>query len=229
MTAPDRAVDVSVLVPAKDEAENLPEFLRQCAASLGGAPFSFEVVVVDDGSRDDTAAVLETAASKWNFVPFRPGLVGGHCLGVAARSFAARARELGVEPRVTLAGREVNEGLASRDWGVPRLWIQAGLHDTDIVMARFDFAYDPNAARALAALGIDEPTLEIIDANEADIEAAGVDLHSYTAPGDGHRVLERAGFYDLEVDGIPLVEWIAALLDGRPLADVRCDDCAAAP
>jgi hypothetical protein len=74
---------------------------------------------------------------------------------------------------------EVNEGLTARDWGVPRLWIQAGLHHTDIVMARFDFAYDPNnAARALAALGIDEPTLEIIDANEADIEAAGAGLHS---------------------------------------------------
>lgn len=58
MTAPDRAVDVSLLVPAKDEAENLPEFIRQCAAALGPAPFTFEVVVVDDGSRDNTADVL---------------------------------------------------------------------------------------------------------------------------------------------------------------------------
>ena len=52
-------VDVSVLVPAKDEAENLPEFLRLCDAALRGAGFTFEVVVVDDGSRDDTAAVLD--------------------------------------------------------------------------------------------------------------------------------------------------------------------------
>jgi glycosyltransferase involved in cell wall biosynthesis len=60
MTAPEPAtVDVSVLVPAKDEAENLPEFLRLCAAALGPAGFSFEVVVVDDGSRDATAPVLE--------------------------------------------------------------------------------------------------------------------------------------------------------------------------
>ncbi len=61
MTVPGRSgsVDVSVLVPAKDEAENLPEFLKLCAEALGPAPFTFEVVVVDDGSRDRTALVLE--------------------------------------------------------------------------------------------------------------------------------------------------------------------------
>ena len=42
---------------------------------------------------------------------------------------------------------DVNDGLTARDWGIPRFWIQAGLHDPDIVMARFDYAYDPNAAR----------------------------------------------------------------------------------
>lgn len=51
-------VDVSVLVPAKDEAANLPEFLQRCADALGPAGFSFEVVVVDDGSRDETPRVL---------------------------------------------------------------------------------------------------------------------------------------------------------------------------
>ena len=54
-----KGTDVSVLVPAKDEAENLPEFVRLCAEALGKAPFSFEVVVVNDGSRDDSAEVLE--------------------------------------------------------------------------------------------------------------------------------------------------------------------------
>ena len=61
-------VDVSVLVPAKDEAENLPEFVRLCAEALGGAPFSFEVLVVDDGSRDGTADVLEQLRRQYPFL-----------------------------------------------------------------------------------------------------------------------------------------------------------------
>jgi glycosyltransferase involved in cell wall biosynthesis len=61
-------VDVSVLVPAKDEAENLPEFMRLCDEALGAAGFSFEVVVVDDGSRDGTAEVLERLRERYRFL-----------------------------------------------------------------------------------------------------------------------------------------------------------------
>ena len=61
-------VDVSVLVPAKDEAENLPEFVRLCADALRPAGFTFEVVVVDDGSRDATASVLEALGREYPFL-----------------------------------------------------------------------------------------------------------------------------------------------------------------
>ncbi len=63
MTA--RGVDVSVLVPAKDEVENLPEFCRLCAASLGSAPFTFEVVIVDDGSRDGSGELLSKLTGQY--------------------------------------------------------------------------------------------------------------------------------------------------------------------
>jgi glycosyltransferase involved in cell wall biosynthesis len=70
MSPPARTgpVDVSVLVPAKDEADNLPEFLRLCAEALGPAPFTFEVVVVNDGSRDRTALVLEVERARHPFL-----------------------------------------------------------------------------------------------------------------------------------------------------------------
>jgi glycosyltransferase involved in cell wall biosynthesis len=63
-----KGLDVSILVPAKDEAENLPEFVRLCHQSLGSQPFSFELVVVNDGSRDDSAEVLEELATRHAFL-----------------------------------------------------------------------------------------------------------------------------------------------------------------
>lgn len=62
------AVDVSVLVPAKDEAGNLPAFLEQCAAAFDQAPFSAEVIVVDDGSLDETARVLDELKARYPFL-----------------------------------------------------------------------------------------------------------------------------------------------------------------
>jgi glycosyltransferase involved in cell wall biosynthesis len=61
-------LDVSVLVPAKDEAANLPEFVRLCGEALAPAGVSFEVVVVNDGSRDDTAAVLRELQATYPFL-----------------------------------------------------------------------------------------------------------------------------------------------------------------
>ena len=61
-------VDVSILVPAKDEADNLPEFLRLCSEALAAAPFSAEVVVVNDGSRDQSEAVLRDLAGQYPFL-----------------------------------------------------------------------------------------------------------------------------------------------------------------
>jgi hypothetical protein len=125
----------------------------------------------------------------------------------------------------TMPDWEVNEGLTAREWGIPRFWIQAGLHDPDIVMARFDYAFDPNAAAAVEALGVDASTLALIDANEAAIEAAGVVQHSYTAPGREHGILDLDKFYEIEVNGVRLVDWVDALIAGEPLDDVHCDDC----
>ena len=68
MTLPAEALDVSVLVPAKDEAPNLPEFVRQCDEALGPAGFSFEVIVVDDGSRDESARVLRELTRQYPFL-----------------------------------------------------------------------------------------------------------------------------------------------------------------
>jgi hypothetical protein len=121
---------------------------------------------------------------------------------------------------------EVNGGLTARDWGPQRFWIQAGLHDPEIVLARFDYAYDRSAAEGAEARGQDPSRLlAVIDANEAAIEKAGVDLHSYTAPGKGHGIFEWPRFYELEVNGEKLVDWVTRLIEGEPVDDVHCRRC----
>ena len=59
----------------------------------------------------DTSAVLEAAATKWNFLPFKPGLVGGHCIGVDPYYLAQKAQELGYHPEIILAGRRLNDSM----------------------------------------------------------------------------------------------------------------------
>lgn len=65
--------------------------------------------------------VLAAANTKWNFLKFEPGLVGGHCIGIDPYYLAHRASELGCEPRVILAGRKMNDGMAS--------WVAKDVHD----------------------------------------------------------------------------------------------------
>ncbi|WP_300974258.1 nucleotide sugar dehydrogenase [Sphingomonas sp. LHG3406-1] len=65
--------------------------------------------------------VLAAARTKWNFLPFEPGLVGGHCIGVDPYYLAHRARELGHEPNVILAGRQINDGMGA--------WVADRLHE----------------------------------------------------------------------------------------------------
>jgi UDP-N-acetyl-D-galactosamine dehydrogenase len=58
-----------------------------------------------------TADVLEAAQTKWNFVPFKPGLVGGHCIGVDPYYLTTKAEEVGYQPQVILAGRRINNSM----------------------------------------------------------------------------------------------------------------------
>jgi len=59
----------------------------------------------------DTQAVLEAAGTKWNFLPFRPGLVGGHCIGVDPYYLTHKAQAIGYNPEIILAGRRLNDSM----------------------------------------------------------------------------------------------------------------------
>lgn len=74
--------------------------------------FVNELSVIFERLGIDTIEVLEAAGSKWNFLPFRPGMVGGHCIGVDPYYLTHKAEQVGYHPQVILAGRRINDNMA---------------------------------------------------------------------------------------------------------------------
>ena len=73
--------------------------------------FVNELALIFDKLGIDTGEVLEAAGTKWNFLPFRPGLVGGHCIGVDPYYLAYKAKEIGYHPEIILSGRRTNDNM----------------------------------------------------------------------------------------------------------------------
>ncbi|MEM6371792.1 MAG: Vi polysaccharide biosynthesis UDP-N-acetylglucosamine C-6 dehydrogenase TviB [Pseudomonadota bacterium] len=129
----------------------------------------------------DTEAVLKAAGTKWNFLPFRPGLVGGHCIGVDPYYLTHKAQEIGHHPEIILAGRRINDRMGEY---VASQLVKAMLHK-GITMAR---------ARVLV-LGVafkencpDVRNSKVVDVVEAlqDYQLA-VDVHDPEADADAAR------------------------------------------
>ncbi len=72
-----------------------------------------ELAVIFNKLNIDTEEVLKAAGTKWNFLPFRPGLVGGHCIGVDPYYLTHKAQSIGYNPEVILAGRRINDGMGA--------------------------------------------------------------------------------------------------------------------
>lgn len=95
----------------------------------------------------DTQDVLEAAGTKWNFLPFKPGLVGGHCIGVDPYYLSQKAEELGYHPDIILAGRRINEGMgqyvASQ---VVKLMIQKDIKIKDAELLMLGITFKENCS-----------------------------------------------------------------------------------
>jgi UDP-N-acetyl-D-galactosamine dehydrogenase len=168
--------------------------------------------------------VLSAAGTKWNFLKFEPGLVGGHCIGVDPYYLAHRATELGCDPRIILAGRGMNDGMA--DWVARTVHGWNGERKGRLLLLGLAFKPDVPDLRnskvadligAFRQLGHDVDVHDpLVSADEARHEY-GVDL-----------VAEPAGPYDLMVLAVPHRELVqgfdrfAALLAGEgAIADLK--------
>ena len=165
----------------------------------------------------DTLEVLQAAGTKWNFLPFRPGLVGGHCIGVDPYYLTHKAQEVGHHPDVILAGRRTNDGMGVYVANeVIRLMVRKGINPVRARVLVLGLAFKENCpdlrntrvvdiVQALhaynAQVDVHDPW---INADEARHEYALSPVDS-PVPGDYDAVIVAVGhrqFIELGVDGI---------------------------
>jgi UDP-N-acetyl-D-galactosamine dehydrogenase len=180
----------------------------------------------------DTLEVLQAAGTKWNFLPFRPGLVGGHCIGVDPYYLTHKAESMGYHPQVILAGRRINDGMGKyiAEQTVKQM-IQRGLavKGADVLVLGLTFKENCPDLRNSKVIDIIQELESygckvhvhdpVTDAEEA-VHEYGVTLQSWDA-------LPRAGAIVAAVAHEPLVnkpidELLAKLLPGGVYMDVKC-------
>jgi UDP-N-acetyl-D-galactosamine dehydrogenase len=161
--------------------------------------------------------VLAAANTKWNFLPFTPGLVGGHCIGVDPYYLAHRAEQLGHDPRVILSGRSVNDGMAD--------WVAEQLHRTvskpsKILVLGLTFKENvpdlrnSKVADLIASLTQKGHQVTVHDPLADAAEAQ----HEYGITLDPDAL---TGTYDLVLLAVPHQEYL--LKDGKDLRDLVAD------
>ncbi|MCP4312406.1 MAG: nucleotide sugar dehydrogenase [Bacteroidetes bacterium] len=106
----ESVIEVGVFLAASIKEAEAAKVIENTQRDLNIALIN-ELAIIFDRMDIDTLHVLEAAGSKWNFLPFRPGLVGGHCIGVDPYYLTHKAETMGYNPQVILAGRRINDSM----------------------------------------------------------------------------------------------------------------------
>jgi UDP-N-acetyl-D-galactosamine dehydrogenase len=175
-----------------------------------------ELAMIFERMDIDTEEVLVAAGTKWNFLPFRPGLVGGHCIGIDPYYLTYKAQQLGYHPQMILAGRRINDNMS--------LYVAS-----QVVKLMLTKGIQPTAARALI-LGLafkencpDVRNTKVVDiVSELDSYGASVDVHDPWCDADEAKaeygldlVAEpEKGAYDVVIIAVAHDEFRALGADG---------------
>jgi UDP-N-acetyl-D-galactosamine dehydrogenase len=175
--------------------------IENCQRDINIA-FVNELALIFDKMNIDTLDVLEAAGTKWNFLPFRPGLVGGHCIGVDPYYLTHKAEEIGYHSQVILAGRKINDNMGA-------------FVANKVVKLMIKKSINVNTAKALV-LGItfkencpDIRNSKVIDI-VTELQDFGVQVDVYDPMAEAHEVKEEYG--------VNLIEKIAEPYDAIILA-----------
>ncbi|SNS55514.1 UDP-N-acetyl-D-galactosamine dehydrogenase [Ekhidna lutea] len=147
--------------------------------------FVNELALIFDKLEIDTTEVLEAAGTKWNFLPFRPGLVGGHCIGVDPFYLTQKAESVGYHPNVILSGRKIND--------------QMGQYVSQRIIKMLGQKRKLNANSKALILGFtfkencpDTRNTRVIDIYE-ELVSFGIEVDVYDPQADKHQVLNEYG------------------------------------
>jgi UDP-N-acetyl-D-glucosamine/UDP-N-acetyl-D-galactosamine dehydrogenase len=164
----------------------------------------------------DTTEVLAAAGTKWNFLPFRPGLVGGHCIGVDPYYLTHKADKLGYHPQVILAGRRINDGMGKyvAEQTVKQM-IQSGF---------------PVKAAKISVLGLtfkencpDLRNSRVIDVI-AELRSYGADVHVHDPVADAGEAMHEYGVTLAPWESLPRSHALVLAVAHRAFAERPIDD-----
>jgi UDP-N-acetyl-D-galactosamine dehydrogenase len=177
-----------------------------------------ELAIIFDRLDIDTLEVLQAAGTKWNFLPFRPGLVGGHCIGVDPYYLTHKAEMLGYHPHVILAGRRINDGMA-----------KFVAEKTVKQMVRAGFKLKGCRVNVLG-LTFKENCPDLRNSKVADLihelESYGLQVHVHDPVADAAEALHEYGVRLESWEELPCAEALISAvahhaLIARPLTEVR--------
>jgi UDP-N-acetyl-D-galactosamine dehydrogenase len=166
----------------------------------------------------DTLEVLKAAGTKWNFLPFRPGLVGGHCIGVDPYYLTHKADMLGYHPQVILAGRRINDGMGKfiAEQTVKEM-IAAGSHVKGAKVCVLGLTFKENCP--------DLRNSRVIDVIH-ELQSYGIDVHVHDPISDAKEAMHEYGVKLESWDQLPTSDAIVAAVShkefaAKPLSDYK--------
>jgi UDP-N-acetyl-D-glucosamine/UDP-N-acetyl-D-galactosamine dehydrogenase len=160
-----------------------------------------EIAMLCDKIGIETKDVLDAAGTKWNFLKFSPGLVGGHCIGVDPYYLVEKAKSMGMTPKVITAGRSINDSISKYivdEMILPELNSNnIQLKESNILVLGLTFKEDVPDTR-------NSKSVDVIN----QLKAAGCNVFSHDAQTDNNGNLDKESFYDAIVLLVPHKEYL---------------------
>jgi UDP-N-acetyl-D-galactosamine dehydrogenase len=164
----------------------------------------------------DTLEVLEAAGTKWNFLPFRPGLVGGHCIGVDPYYLTQKAERMGYHPEVILAGRRINDGMGKfiAEQTIKQI-IQAGhsVNGSHVIVLGITFKEDCPDSRNTRVIDV---------VNE--LKSYGVKVSVHDPVADAEEAMHEYGIELQRWESLPKAKAIVAAVAHKPFLGMATDE-----